>query len=156
YAYVTSQHSNVLTIIDPDPNTDGNGGDAAVVGTILLANGSPGAGVTDGTGGQGVKPLPLTHDGWIQKTVALVGSGLLSTEVEGWITQLTAAQKDPAAHHALALAVDPLVGGTVASLTVHGALPGETVFYLLSLTGVGNGPCLPVLGGLCLELLPTL
>jgi DNA-binding beta-propeller fold protein YncE/plastocyanin len=95
YAYVTNQHANVLTIIDPDPNGDDNGADAAVVGTILLANGSRGAGVTDGTGGQGVKPLPMTHDGWIQPTVALAGTGQLSREVEGWIRKLTPEQKDP-------------------------------------------------------------
>ncbi len=95
YAYVTNQHSNVLTVIDPDPNGDGSGQDAAVVGRILLANGSTGAGVTDGTGGQGVKPLPMTHDGWIQPTVALVGTGQLSAEVEGWIAQLTPQQRNP-------------------------------------------------------------
>jgi DNA-binding beta-propeller fold protein YncE len=95
YAYVTNQHANVLTIIDPDPNGDGNATDAAAVGTILLANGSTGAGATDGTGGQGVKPLPMTHDGWIQPTVALAGRGVLSAEVERWISQLTPAQKDP-------------------------------------------------------------
>ena len=91
YAYVTNQHANVLTVIDPDPNNDGSAGDAAVVGTILLANDSAGAGVTDGTGGQGVKPLPIVHDGWIQPTVALSGS--LDPEVEGWITALTGDQK---------------------------------------------------------------
>jgi DNA-binding beta-propeller fold protein YncE len=95
YAYVTNQHANVLTIIDPDPNGDNNGADAAAVGTILLANRSRGAGVTDGTGGQGVKPLPMTHDGWIQPTVALSGTGQLSREVEGWIRRLTPEQKDP-------------------------------------------------------------
>ena len=68
-------------------------------GTILLANGSNGAGATDGTGGQGVKPLPMTHDGWIQPTVALLGTGRLSPEVEGWIRLLTPAQKDPGDHH---------------------------------------------------------
>jgi hypothetical protein len=99
YAYVTNQHANVLTVIDPDPNQDDDGGDAAVVGTILLSNGSPGAGVTDGVGGQGVKPLPLTHDGWIQKTVALAGTGALSSEVEGWIAKLTDEQKNPENHH---------------------------------------------------------
>lgn len=99
YAYVTNQHANVLTIIDPDPNGDSNGADAAAVGTILLANGSNGAGATDGTGGQGVKPLPMTHDGWIQPTVALSGTGRLSPEVEGWISLLTPAQKDPGDHH---------------------------------------------------------
>ena len=99
YAYVTNQHANVLTIIDPDPNGDDNGADAAVVGTILLANRSRGAGATDGTGGQGVKPLPMTHDGWIQPTVALVGTGQLSREVEGWIRKLTPEQKDPSHAH---------------------------------------------------------
>jgi len=66
-----------------------------VVGTILVANRSRGAGPTDGTGGQGVKPLPMTHDGWIQPTVALAGTGQLSPEVEGWINKLTPEQKDP-------------------------------------------------------------
>jgi len=99
YAYVTNQHANVLTVIDPDPNEDGNGADATAVGTILLANGSSGAGATDGTGGQGVKPLPMTHDGWIQPTVALSGTGRLSPEVEGWISLLTPEQKDPSGHH---------------------------------------------------------
>jgi YVTN family beta-propeller protein len=98
YAYVTNQHAKVLTIIDPDPNGDGNGVDAAAVGTILLRNGSVGAGATDGTGGQGVKPLPMTHDGWIQPTVALLGTGRLSQEVEGWIRLLTPEQKDPSGH----------------------------------------------------------
>ena len=98
YAYVTNQHANVLTVIDPDPDGDGNGGDAAAVGQIRLANGSPGAGATDGTGGQGVKPLPMTHDGWIQPAVALVGTGRLSAEVEGWIGLLTAEQKNPGHH----------------------------------------------------------
>jgi len=100
YAYVTNQHANVLTIIDPDPNGDNDGSDAAVVGTILLANGSDGASPTDGAGGQGVKPLPMTHDGWIQKTVALSGTGALSDEVESWVAALTEAQQDPEGEHA--------------------------------------------------------
>jgi hypothetical protein len=99
YAYVSNQHANVLTIIDPDPNNDANGADADVVGTIVLSNGSVGAGVTDGTGGQGIKPIPMTHDGWIQRTVELSGSGALSAEVESWISLLTPAQKDPHGHH---------------------------------------------------------
>jgi YVTN family beta-propeller protein len=99
YAYVTNQHANVLTVIDPDPIKQDNGSDAAVVGTILLANRSRGAGPTDGTGGQGVKPLPMTHDGWIQPTVELVGTGKLSPEVEGWISKLTDEQKDPGHEH---------------------------------------------------------
>ena len=101
YAYVTNQHANVLSVIDPDPNNDDDGSDAAVVGTILLANRSPGAGVTNGTGGQGVKPLPMTHDGWIQKTVALSGTGNLSDEVEDWISLLTPDQKNPESHHGI-------------------------------------------------------
>jgi len=99
YAYVSNQHSNAMTIVDPDPNGDDNGNDAAVVGTILLSNGSNGAGVTDGTGGQGIKPLPITHDGWIQPTVALAGTGALSPEVEGWIAALTDFQQNPVHEH---------------------------------------------------------
>jgi DNA-binding beta-propeller fold protein YncE len=95
YAWVTSQFSNVVEIIDPDPNNDGNGNDAAIVGRIRLANGSTGAGASDGTGGQGVKPLPMVHDGWIQRTTDLMGTGQLTPEVEGWINALTAAQKNP-------------------------------------------------------------
>ena len=40
----------------------------------------------------------MTHDGWIQPTVALSGTGQLSPEVEGWIRLLTPAQKDPSGH----------------------------------------------------------
>ena len=54
--------------------------------------------MTDGTGGQGVKPLPMTHDGWIQRTVALSGTGKLSAEVEGWVSRLTPQQKNPVGH----------------------------------------------------------
>lgn len=97
YAYVTSQHANVLTVIDPDPNNDGSADDAAVVGTILLANGD-GSEITDGTGGQGVKPIPIVHDGWIQPTVELAKNGKVSGEVEGWINALTNDQKNPEAH----------------------------------------------------------
>jgi hypothetical protein len=87
-----------MSVIDPDPNGDGDASDAAVVGRLLMANGSAGAGVTDGTGGQGIKPLPLTHDGWIQPTVALTTSGQVSAEVAGWINLLTAQQKNPVGH----------------------------------------------------------
>lgn len=153
YAYVTHQFSNVLSVIDPDPNGDGAGDDAAEVGRILLANGSAGAGVTDGTGGQGVKPLPMMHDGWIQRTVALSGSGQLSAEVEAWVALLTAAQRDPGHHEALALQVDPLFRGEDATATVTEAVPGETVWYLSSLAGRGAGPCPASLGGLCLDVL---
>jgi YVTN family beta-propeller protein len=95
YLYVTNQYSNALTVIDPDPNGNGSASDAAVVGRIILASGSGGAGVTDGVGGQGLKPLPNMYDGWVQDTVALSGTGELSAEVEGWISLLTPAQKDP-------------------------------------------------------------
>lgn len=98
YAHVTAQFANVLTVVDPDPDGDGQAQDAAAVGTILLANRSAGAGVTDGTGGQGVKPLPMTHDGWIQPTVNLAGTGQLSAEVERWVRQLTPRQRNPVGH----------------------------------------------------------
>lgn len=95
YAYVTSQHSNILTIVDPDPNGDKDGTDAEIVAQVVLANNGPTGGVTDGTGGQGILPLPLVKDGWIQDTVDACDDGDCSAEVNGWINQLTASQKDP-------------------------------------------------------------
>lgn len=95
YAYVTSQHSNLLTVVDPDPNGDGDGHDAAVVGQVALSNGSSGAGVTDGVGGQGIKPLPMIHDGWVQPAVGMLGTGRLSPEVESWLQKLTPEQQNP-------------------------------------------------------------
>lgn len=155
YAYVTHQHANVLTVIDPDPDFDGDGSDAVVVGTILLANGSAGAGVTDGTGGQGVKPLPLTHDGWVQKTVALVQAGGTSQEVADWISLLTEFQSNPDVHHpaGLELTIDPLVGGRSSRFAATGGIPGRPIHFLYSLVGAGAGPCFAPLGGLCLDLL---
>jgi len=93
YAYVTSQHANILTVVDPDPNGDGVGTDAHIAAQIVLANGANG--VTDGTGGQGILPLPLVKDGWIQDTVNACDDGDCSSEVNDWINQLTPSQKDP-------------------------------------------------------------
>jgi DNA-binding beta-propeller fold protein YncE len=95
YLYITNQFANSLTVIDADPDGDGTAIDAAVVGQIILANRSSGAGATDGTGGQGLKPLPTVYDGWIQDTVALSGTGRLSVEVESWIAALTEKQRNP-------------------------------------------------------------
>ena len=95
YLYITNQFANSLTVIDPDPDGNGAATDAAVVGQIILANGSSGAGPTDGTGGQGLKPLPTVYDGWIQDTVALSGTGRLPAEVERWIAELTEEQRNP-------------------------------------------------------------
>ncbi len=152
YAWVTNQHSNVLTVLDPDPNNDGDGSDAAVVGALLLSNGSAGAGITDGTGGQGVKPLPMVHDGWIQRTAALSGSGALTPEVEGWLATLTPEQLNPGEHEALVLQVDPMFRGRDATVTVTEGAPGERIYFVSSFNGLGAGPCPTALGGLCLDL----
>jgi hypothetical protein len=74
YAYVSSKFSNDLIVVDPDPNDDGNVADATIVGRILLALG-PNADVPAddvvsayaGMGGQGVLPIPLVYNGWVQK-----------------------------------------------------------------------------------------
>jgi DNA-binding beta-propeller fold protein YncE len=74
YAYVSSKFSNDLIVVDPDPNDDGNVADANIVGRILLALG-PNADVPAdddvtayaGMGGQGVLPIPLVYNGWVQK-----------------------------------------------------------------------------------------
>jgi YVTN family beta-propeller protein len=96
YLHVAGQFSNMMSVVDVDPNGDGNAADAFVAGRIFLANGSPGGPrVTDGVGGQGIKPLPNVYDGWVQDTVARVAQ--TDPEVRGWIGQLTACQRNPAA-----------------------------------------------------------
>jgi DNA-binding beta-propeller fold protein YncE len=74
YAYVASKFSNDLIVVDPDPNDDGNVADATIVGRILLALGPAVDVPTDddvtayaGMGGQGVLPIPLVYNGWVQK-----------------------------------------------------------------------------------------
>ncbi len=51
------------------------------------------------------------------------------------------------------LSATDLQRGQPATLTVTDALPQERVYFLYSLAGTGNGPCLPQLGGLCIDLL---
>ena len=46
-----------------------------------------------------------------------------------------------------------LIAGFPVHFTVENAEPGEIVTYLYSLTGSGTGPCVPQLGGLCLDIL---
>ena len=98
YAYVASKFSNVLIVVDPDVNNDGNPSDAAVVGKILL--GQLGAFATDqdadvtgnpGMGGQGVLTVPVPYRGWAQQWVANCGTADCTT----WKGQMTAGQKNP-------------------------------------------------------------
>jgi DNA-binding beta-propeller fold protein YncE len=70
-AYVSSKFSNSLIVVDPDPNNDGEPTDATVIGRVVLTAG-PGTRTDDrviahaGIGGQGVLPIPLVYNGWVQ------------------------------------------------------------------------------------------
>jgi DNA-binding beta-propeller fold protein YncE len=70
-AYVSSKFSNSLIVVDPDPDNDGEPTDAAVIGRVVLTAG-PGTRTDDrvianaGMGGQGVLPIPLVYNGWVQ------------------------------------------------------------------------------------------
>jgi YVTN family beta-propeller protein len=88
YAYVSNKFSNVIQVIDIDPNMDGNVADAAVVGQKTL-DATPNTQV-DGTitgqsgmGGQGVLPIPLVYNGWAQQNRG------------EWAAKLTPEQLDP-------------------------------------------------------------
>ena len=88
YAYVSSQSANVLQVVDIDPDGDGNPADAKVVGRILLtstANTASDDTITafDGMGGQGLLPIPVVYNGWVQNLP------------QSWKNQLTAQQLDP-------------------------------------------------------------
>ena len=88
YAYVASKFSNRLLVVDPDPNGDGNGSDAAIVGSVGLFASSGtlrDATITGnaGMGGQGILPIPVVYNGWVQNLPA------------SWKNQLTPAQRNP-------------------------------------------------------------
>ncbi len=77
-----------MLVVDPDPNGDGDPADAAVVGKIGLFAKSTTArddviATNAGMGGQGILPIPLVYNGWVQNLPA------------NWGNQLTAAQRNP-------------------------------------------------------------
>jgi hypothetical protein len=74
--------------------------------------------------------------------------------IEGDATVALDCQGAPLPGGAPLLTQDPLIHGHAAELRVTAARPGELVWFYLSLQGIGLGPCLPELGGLCLDLLP--
>jgi len=88
YAYVSSKFSNDLIVVDPDPNNDGNPIDAKIVGRVLLTAGNH-TRLDDtptehlGMGGQGVLPIPIVYNGWVQKLPP------------AWKTKLTPDQRNP-------------------------------------------------------------
>jgi DNA-binding beta-propeller fold protein YncE/plastocyanin len=88
YAYVSSKFANTLIVVDIDPDQDGEAGDAEIVGRVALT--AQGFTETDdniddykGMGGQGVLPVPLVYNGWVQN---------LPNE---WKDELTEEQLDP-------------------------------------------------------------
>jgi len=88
YAYVTSKFSNRLTVVDIDPNGDGDIKDADVVGHVSLWDTETTAKddtVTSlpGFGGQGVLAVPNVYNGWVQNLPSQ------------WKDLLTAAQQNP-------------------------------------------------------------
>jgi len=88
YAYVSSKFSNRLMVVDPDPNGDGDPVDAAVAGSVGLfasRGTSMDAAITGnkGMGGQGVLPIPVVYNGWVQNLPA------------SWKNLLTPAQRNP-------------------------------------------------------------
>ncbi|HEX2329969.1 MAG TPA: copper oxidase [Candidatus Angelobacter sp.] len=88
YAYVSTQFSNVLDVVDPNPDNSGDLTHAAVVGRVLLktlpttATDDQIVG-NDGMGGQGVLPIPVVYNGWVQNLPA------------AFKQQLTPAQQNP-------------------------------------------------------------
>ncbi len=88
YAYVSSKFSNRMLIVDPDPNGDGDPSDARIVGKVGLFAASTtlkdaSIAGNPGMGGQGILPIPLVYNGWVQNLPAF------------WRNQLTPAQQNP-------------------------------------------------------------
>ena len=92
YAYGSSKFSNIMLVIDLDlisPHNPIN--DAAVVGRILLANDTAPSDQAisgnRGMGGQGVLPIPLVYNGWVQNL-----PGITATD---WKCKLSPQQRNP-------------------------------------------------------------
>ena len=88
YAYVSSKFSNRMLVVDPDPNGDGDPSDARIVGKVGLFSASTTLkddSITGnpGMGGQGILPIPVVYNGWVQNLPA------------SWSNQLTPAQRNP-------------------------------------------------------------
>ena len=88
YAYVTSKFANTLIVVDIDPNNDGEANDAVIAGRILLdavesTKTDDDISTYSGMGGQGVLPVPLVYNGWVQNLP------------ENWKAKLTEEQLDP-------------------------------------------------------------
>jgi DNA-binding beta-propeller fold protein YncE len=87
--YISSKFANTMTVVDPDPNNDGSPVDAKILGKVVLA--STGDTKQDdkpiehiGMGGQGVLPIPLVYNGWVQ-----------NVPNKDAFTQLTCEQRHP-------------------------------------------------------------
>lgn len=88
YAYVSNKFSNRLLVVDADPNDDGNAADATIAGRVLLVATSSTArddtiNGNAGQGGQGLLPIPVVYNGWVQNLP------------QAWKNQLTVRQLNP-------------------------------------------------------------
>jgi len=92
YAYVSSKFSNTLLVVDTDPDNDNDLDKATIVGRILL-NAVPTTKTDDrvvgnaGMGGQGILPIPVVYNGWVQHLP------------DDFKKQLTPRQKNPFPKH---------------------------------------------------------
>jgi hypothetical protein len=61
-----------MLVVDPDPDNDGDLNEAKIVGRVLLTA-VPSTKTDDqivgnaGMGGQGILPIPVVYNGWVQK-----------------------------------------------------------------------------------------
>jgi YVTN family beta-propeller protein len=113
YAYVSSKFANDMIVVDPDPDLNGDASDAAIVGRIALTASNSTAMDDEvsnyaGMGGQGVLPVPLVYNGWVQNLP------------DSFKSQLTPEQLDP--FPVAAIVGGELLGTDMTSLIVAGAL----------------------------------
>jgi DNA-binding beta-propeller fold protein YncE len=87
--YISSKFANTMMVVDPDPNNDGDPTDAKTIGRVILTS-TQDTKQDDrpieqlGMGGQGVLPVPLVYNGWVQ-----------NVPDKGSFAQLTCEQRHP-------------------------------------------------------------
>jgi len=106
---------------------------------------------TDGGQTWQQEPIPTDIAEWYDVTFL--------DEDYGWITGATFPPGGGVWHRTdgpppgFTLLHDRVIRGRPIELRVTGAEPGTDVWFLYSLSGIGEGPCPDVIGGLCLDLL---
>ncbi|WP_244071338.1 multicopper oxidase domain-containing protein [Nitrosomonas sp. PY1] len=91
YAYVTTKFGNRLTVVDIDPDGNGDISDAKIAGYVSLVDTASTAkddsiSGLPGFGGQGVLAIPIVYNGWVQNLPDVWKDVLTNKQKDPWVS----------------------------------------------------------------------